>query len=56
VTAGDDLDLTLDQWAACAAAALDQLQDEIDALDAAGEQRVLDAILRKLGEPEVPTA
>jgi hypothetical protein len=51
-----DGDLTLDEWAACAAAALDQLSDEIGALDDAEQQRVLDAILWRLADLDVPTA
>jgi hypothetical protein len=46
-----DLDLSLDDWAACASAALEQLQDEIAALPDAEQQRVCDAILQRLAPP-----
>jgi hypothetical protein len=40
-----------EEWAACATAALAQLQDEIDAAPAAARQAFADALRRTLGEP-----
>ena len=47
-----DGDLTLDEWAACADAALEPLQREIDALDDASLARFADALLRQLAPPQ----
>ena len=41
-----DGDLTFDEWAACACAAVEQLSDEIDALDEAEH-----AVMRRRAPP-----